>query len=77
MSNTDDEFVPVKGKLCPYGGWCYTCFNKLMKEANNLQQFLQDYPGSSRGYHGGLNFCKAHQEEKLKYEQKAFALLGY
>lgn len=70
MSNIDDEFVPVKGQNCPYGGWCHTCFNKLMKETDNLEQFLRDYPGSSRAYHGDPNFCKAHQDEKIKYESQ-------
>ncbi len=75
MAQEIDPFVPVKGKMCPYGGWCRICMNNLIDEAgkipNNIvfsDNFFRDYPGASRGYHGGPNFCKAHQDDKIKYE---------
>lgn len=70
---TIDQFVPVKGKMCPYGGWCVICMNKLTENAeipkgSIFSDFFRDYPGHTRSYHGGLNYCKSHIGEKEKYE---------
>ncbi len=70
---TVDQFIPVKGKMCPYGGWCIICMNQLIEdsripEGDIFNNFFRDYPGHTRSYHGGPNFCKAHIGEKEKWE---------
>ncbi len=54
-----DPYFPVKHVMCPYGGWCRTCMQIIVE----TQSFgiSSDYPGLSRGYHGGNNYCVNHE----------------
>jgi hypothetical protein len=60
MNQEVDPFVPIKGKHCPYGGWCRTCMSKIPISGN----FFNDYPGICRAYHGGPNYCKTHEADR-------------
>lgn len=57
MNPEYDEFVPVDGGICPYGGWCYFCLHELP----NFEEFCMRNRGATRGHNQTFpNVCKKH-----------------